>query len=222
MRPRATGTALGALLLPGAVAVALASLASATAGGTGCSPDIGQGSYFCGPERLCPPDQECDDPTFTCDSPQRARPFTCPDGAQTAEPDDTEAQAEDAGAARCGAPIINNVIGCLGDGDEVDDYVFDYQVECTGSDPHLELELHYPYALMPLTVELVDDSGQVVATGEVCTPSGDLSGTEKVCIRAAIPTGHYLIRVRAKGGAPDCDGACHHNQYTLNVNLALS
>lgn len=220
MRIRSDRAAVSALCVPAALMLAV--LAAGPVGGAGCSPDIGQGSYFCGPERLCPPDQECDDPTFTCEGPARARAFTCPDGAQVAEPDDTGDQAQDAGAARCGAPIINNIIGCLGDDDQVDEYAFDYEADCAGSDPHVELEMHYPYALMPLAVELVDDSGQVVATGEVCTPSGDLSGTEKICIESSIPTGHYLIRVRAADGALDCDGTCHHNQYTLDVNLALS
>ena len=45
-----------------------------------CSPEIGKGTYFCGPERFCPPDMECDDPSYTCDSPRISMLVGSPEG----------------------------------------------------------------------------------------------------------------------------------------------
>jgi hypothetical protein len=199
----------------------LLTLAAACAYLGGCAPDIGAGTYYCGPERFCPPDLACDDPTFTCERPGSAASFACPDGSQGAEPDDTIGTGEELGELDCGLPILDQHVGCLDD-DDVDHIGFVLDGTCVGEDPHLEVSLRFPVALMPLSVDLLDTGGDVIAEGVPCTPSGDATGTDRVCLDRRIEPGHYLLRVRMVDDAPDCDGECRHNQYQLDVGYPLS
>jgi hypothetical protein len=187
----------------------------------GCSPEIGSGTYYCGPERFCPPDLECDDPTYTCERPTVAQEFSCPEGSQGAEPDDLDAQAQEVGTLACGLPILEQRIGCIDD-DDADHIAFDLDETCVGDDPHLEVDLRFPIALVPLAVELLDDDGDVMAEGVLCTPSGDATGTERICIEQRIEPGHYILRIQPVADAPDCDGECHHNSYQIDVGYPLA
>ena len=51
-----------------------------------CSPDIATGSYYCGPEELCPPDQTCDGPTNSCVAGGTEQAFVCDPCASSAPP----------------------------------------------------------------------------------------------------------------------------------------
>jgi hypothetical protein len=198
---------------PATVAVAVAALAA-------CSPQIDKGTYFCGPERFCPPDLACDEPTFTCEAPSLVDPFACPEGSELLEPDDTMASAQDVGETACGGQVADAQLGCIV-GDDADLLRFVYKAECAGADPHLEVVLRFPIAFAPLVVELLDEAGELVATGVTCTPSGDFSGQEYLCLELRPPSGTYFLRVRVEGSA-DCDGACRYNQYYLDVVTPLS
>lgn len=198
--------------------LALAAVALAAA----CSPEIGNGTYFCGPERFCPPDMECDDPSYTCESPRLAAPFSCPAGSNELEPDDSAEEATDEGAVTCGATLVGERVGCLeGEGDE-DFLAFDVTGDCVGEAPHLEVTLRFPIAFVPLAIDLLDEEGRTVTPGEPCTPSGDRTGNDRVCIERALAPGRYFLRVRAAPDAPDCGGNCHYNQYTMVVTYPLA
>ena len=197
-------------------------LAAAVALLAGCSPEIGSGTYYCGPERLCPPDLECDDPTFTCERPRAARPFACPESSQAAEPDDARGDAEDVGPVACGLPVLEQRLGCIADDGDVDHIEFQLEGECVGDDPHVEITLRFPVALVPLEIQLLDAAGEVLAGGELCTPPGDVTGTDVVCIERRIEPGVYILRIRPVESAPDCDGECHHNSYQLDVGYPLA
>ena len=187
-----------------------------------CTPDIGKGTYFCGPERFCPPDMECDDPTYTCDSPRIAQRFACPAGSEALEPDDSRGQASDEGELGCGASLIGERVGCVdAEGDE-DFLAFDLTGECVGENPHLEVTLRFPIAFVPLSIDLLDESGATVIEGMACTQSGDLTGNDRVCIERDLAPGRYFLRVRAAADGPDCDGDCHYNQYTIIVAYPLA
>lgn len=186
-----------------------------------CEPDIGAGTYYCGPERFCPPDLECDDPTFTCERPAAAQPFACPEGSESGEPDDTTSSGEELGELDCGLPILEQRVGCLDD-EDVDHIGFILDGTCVGDDPHLEVALRFPVALVPLTIELLDTGGDVIDEAVPCTPSGDQTGTDRVCLERRIEPGHYFLRVRTADDAPDCDGDCRHNSYQLDVGYPLS
>lgn len=187
-----------------------------------CSPEIGKGTYFCGPERFCPPDMECDDPSITCESPTLAARFSCPTGSNALEPDDSDTQASEEGPITCGATLVGERVGCMeGEGDE-DYLVFDVTGECVGDSPHLEVTLRFPTAFVPLAIDLIDDQGGAVAAGEPCTPSGDRTGNDRLCIEQPLAPGRYFLRVRAAPEAPDCDGDCHYNRYTIIVSYPLA
>lgn len=188
-----------------------------------CTPEIGPGTYFCGPERLCPPELSCDDTSYTCVAPTSVQPFACPMGFDDAEPDDDMANAQDLGELECGLPAIQNGASCVVDGDPADYYKFVYNQDCQGSNPHLQIRLRYPIALVPLQVELLDDSGSVLAAGEICTSPIDTSGRERLCIDIPPVTGTtYFVRVARPADAPNCDGDCDYNQYLLDILFLLS
>lgn len=197
-------------------------LVAAIALSAACSPDIGTGTYFCGPDRLCPPDLECDDNTFVCESRQGADRFECPAGSESSEPDDSRGDALEAGPIACGAPLFPQVVtGCVADAEDRDHIAFELEQECTGEDPHVEITLRYPIALVALEMSLLDEDGDVVADGEICTLSGDATGMERVCIDRPLDPGAYVLRIRSTG-VGDCDGDCPHNQYVLDISYPLA
>lgn len=199
-------------------------LAAPLLGLAACAPQIDGGTYFCGPERLCPPGQQCDDTTYTCEKPLFVEPFRCPEVTLDAEPDDLPEDASALGVLECGATLVNSATaGCIAPGEERDHFSFVHDRECTGAAPGLAVTMRYPIALAPLTLELLDASAEVVATGVLCTRSVDFSGTDAVCIdRPDLPQGTYLLRVRIADDAADCDGDCRFNRYTLDVGYPLS
>lgn len=181
----------------------------------GCAPQIDKGTYYCGPERFCPPDLVCDEPTFTCEVASLADAFVCPDGSEAFEPDDGEDDAHDLGATQCGQPLVDVLVGCL-EGDDVDHLRLTYDDGCSGADPHLEIDVSFPVAFAPVRAVLHDASGAEVAAGEPCTPVNDLSGSDVLCIEASPPTGVYFLRLELQGEL-DCDGECRFNQYRVDV-----
>lgn len=204
----------------GLIALVVASLAFA---GSACTPEIGPGTYHCGPERLCPPELACDDTSYTCVTPQSVVPFSCPAGFEDFEPDDDMQSARDLGELECGLPPIQNGNSCLVEGNPADYYMFTYNDDCQGENPHLEISLRYPLALVPLQIELLDGAGTVIAAGEICTSPIDVTGRERICIDAPpVPGTTYFVKVSRAADAPDCDGTCDYNQYILDVNFPLA
>jgi hypothetical protein len=187
-----------------------------------CSPDIGKGTYFCGPERFCPPDMECDDLSYTCDSPRLADRFSCPSGSSALEPDDSAGAAHDDGAVTCGATLVTDRIGCMEAAGDEDFLAFEVTGDCVGESPHIEVTLRFPIAFVPLALDLLDEEGDTVAPGQPCTASGDRTGTDRVCVDRALGPGRYFLRVRAEPDGPDCDGDCHYNEYTIIVAYPLA
>jgi hypothetical protein len=186
----------------------------------GCSPEIGAGTYYCGPERLCPPDLVCDEPTYTCESDIIARPFECAEGTEVHEPDGELATARDLMVARCGSPVLGDHRGCLAAGDSADLFRFEIASICSGEDPHLTLTLSYTTAFTPMVLEVLDDQGNVVATAEPCSAS--TTGTDSVCLELEPQVGIFHVRVRLDDGAPDCGGDCRYNHYWLDIQYPLA
>lgn len=199
-------------------ALVAAALACAAAG---CTPEIGAGTYFCGPELYCPPDLECNPNTFTCDTPGSFPAFACPENSEIDEPDDdTISNAPELGRLDCN---YTSEFGpfCVDDLGDVDLRKFEIGGCATGSDPHVEVEVRFPVAMAPLAVEILDENENVVATGELCTPSTNISGMEWFCAEMGPIEGTYYIRVRAVGSV-DCDGECPFNIYQLYVRYPLA
>lgn len=188
----------------------------------GCTPEIGPGTYFCGPELFCPPDLECDPNSFSCEIPGSFAAFSCPEGSETNEPDDDViSTAPGLGRLACN---YNGEFGpvCIDDLSDTDLLKFEVG-DCAGQNPHVEVEIRYPVAMAPLEVEVLDENEVVVATGEPCTPTSNFSGMDWLCVEMPAVEGTYFIRVRARGdGAGDCDGDCQYNLYKVFVRYPLA
>jgi hypothetical protein len=175
----------------------------------GCEPEIGRGSYHCGPERLCPPDLVCDGVTAVCTVEHEALPFECAEGSTDTEPDDQLDAPYDIGVAGCGE--ARTMAGCLSDDADVDHLAVTPPAGCE----ELGLEVRYPVAFAPVLLEVIDD-GTVVATSEVCEEL-DEAGRAVACLSAAVTAeAGYVVRVR-RGDGGDCDGACAYNRYDLSI-----
>lgn len=202
--------------------VALASAGAALAVvAAACSPEIGPGTYFCGPEEYCPPDLECDPDTFTCDLPSAVQPFSCPTGGQVREPDDSMDAAFSLGSIACGQSAIENGVGCIADGTDEDYLAITLDHDCSGDDPHLDVRVSFPVALVPLEVTILDDTGAEVAQGELCTTSPNYSGRDTLCLELRPEQGTYYVRVRPADHG-DCGGDCRFNEYLIDVRHRLA
>jgi hypothetical protein len=191
-----------------------------------CKPEIVAGAYVCGPERYCPEDFVCNEMTVSCDNAATAQSFECAPGAADAEPDDNSEDGKEIGNLSCGTQIeisqADNLAtwGCLANGDDVDHFRVAIP-SCSGGDPHVSIGLQYHVAFAPLSVELINGAGEVVASGEICTDSSN-SGVERLCLESPSPAaGDYVIRIRSTGEA-DCDGECAFNRYLLRTAYLLN
>lgn len=185
----------------------------------GCDPEVGPGTYFCGPELFCPPSLACDPVTYTCELPGTVEAFSCPDGSQDEEPDDATDTASDLGRLTCNytsAPVAR----CIASATDVDYVAFSIE-ECFGSDPHLDIQLRFPVAAAPLEVDVLDADGAVVGSGQLCTPSENFTGMEWLCVLLPPTPGAYFVRVRATGEA-NCSGDCAFNQYLLYIGYPVA
>jgi hypothetical protein len=186
-----------------------------------CSPEIGPGTYYCGPEQYCPPDLACDPSTYTCQLPSSVDPFSCPLGTDAREPDDSTAVAFALGSVACGGEPLEGGTGCIDDGADEDWLELVFDRECQGSDPHLQIRVSFPIALVPLELALLDDQGGEVAAAEPCTSEPNYTGLDTLCLDVRPPDGTYYVRVRAAGHS-DCDGDCRFNQYFIDVRHLLA
>lgn len=188
-----------------ALAVALLGLAA-------CDPDIGSGTYYCGPERACPEDLRCDEATARCVFPQLVDVFDCGPDGNVNEPDDAAGEAHDVGTIGCDR-LESVQVGCVDNAGDVDYLRGVTPAGCAGD---VTIELFAPVAFMPLSIQLLDEGGAVLATGAVCTEVDD-DGEQRVCVSAEVGAATpYLVRIqRADGG--DCGGACAYNRYHLTM-----
>lgn len=183
---------------------------------TACTPDIAPGSYLCGPEQVCPDDQACDGLTNTCVLPSQVRLFACPTDANEVEPNNAASSAQQVTNLACVSPTAE-VIGCSKDQDEEDWFQFNVPATCTTVG--VEARLTFPLAFEVLSLELRNDSGAVLSTGDTCLQSEPDDGNEQRCLAMALtPGGRYAIRI-ARTGEGKCGGACAHNRYTLGIQL---
>ncbi len=193
----------------------------------GCTPEIDRNTYFCGPDGFCPPNLSCQFGSaqtfsYNCVLPRETLDFSCPVPSADEEPDDTPAQAQDLGEIACGEQVQFANWGCIEDGDDVDTFRFVRPTSCNGGDPRAKATLRFPVGGSPLAIELVDDSGQVLSRGEICTSQD--GGTEQLCIdHRDLAPGTYDLRIKLDESAnADCDGRCRFNRYQLVVASPVS
>lgn len=189
-----------------------------------CKPEISRNTYFCGPDSLCPPNLACqlgDNESFAynCVLPREVDAFSCPEFTADTEPDNEPEQARDMGEIGCGEQVQFQNWGCIADDSDVDHFLFVRPSECNGANPRAKATLRFPLGAAPLVMELLDESGQVLSTSEVCTGEQDSTGTEQVCIdNADVTPGTYRLRISLDEAAnADCDGDCRFNHYLLVI-----
>ena len=212
--------ALGMQLL--VVGIAAAALAA-------CKPEITGNTYYCGPEARCPPNLSCqlgalDTFAFNCVIPRSSEPFRCPEVTLDREPDQASDDAYSLGLLPCGDQITSTNWGCIEDGFDVDHFAVLMEDVCVGSNPRFKASLRFPIGAAPLLLELLDESGEVLATSKLCTPEADTTGTDLQCLEeAGLPTGQYRLRVTIDDDAnADCGGDCRFNHYQLFVSSPVS
>jgi len=182
-----------------------------------CAPEVTTGSYLCGAEESCPPDQACDGVTDTCVLTAMAEPFACADGTEHAG-DDTSAQARPVPMLACVSPPYRET-GCLPLSDGADWYKLTPPATCTAV--AVQARIVYPISYEGLALELWDlGMNSPVGTDVACPDSiGDPAHAER-CITLTINPGvNYGLVVKPNGNGT-CDGACAYNRYDLSVQLA--
>jgi hypothetical protein len=182
----------------------------------GCSPEIAPGSYLCGQNQLCPPEQVCDGPTGTCVLASVAEPFAC-DPATLHEPDDTPAQARPLGALDCvSQPVV--VQGCLAEGDAKNWVQFAVPGNCVTV--AVSAVVQFPLAFEPLALELIDDATtSSLAVDGACARAVTNNGYVERCVTQPLTPGHSYALSVAPAGGNDCAGNCAYNRYSLTVQL---
>ena len=185
-------------------------------GALGCTPDIGSGSYLCGPENECPEGQSCDGVDGTCVFTNTQRPFAC-EPTREHEPDNTPDQAITiAGLACVSTPHIDD--GCLAAADGQDWIRFRVPASCLAV--QVEARVTFPVAWEPVTFELWDLTSTTLIASDAMCKSAAASGEDAGCITSPVTVdGTYGIKVRPAGGG-DCGGACNYNRYQLTVQLS--
>ena len=184
-----------------------------------CSPDIASGTYFCGPEMSCPPDESCNGSDNTCMVSGSEMGFACDPKDELHEPDNSQTQAFAMPTLSCvSSPYQDH--GCLKDGDGADWSKLSVPSTCTAVE--VDLRITFPLAYEPVTAELWDAGANMsIATAAMCSSNaGIAAGDAGRCLTKTVtPGGNYAILVRPEGGG-ECAGRCAFNRYVLNVQLA--
>jgi len=181
-----------------------------------CAPDIVPGSYLCGAEESCPPDEACDGVTDSCVLTSSAVPFACDAGTEHTG-DDTADQARAIPMLNCVSPAYRES-DCMPIGDSADWYKLAVPSTCTSVE--VQARIIYPVAYEGLSLELWDlGTNQSIGTDIPCPDSvGDPAHVER-CIKLTVtPGGTYGLLVKPSGQGM-CGGACAYNRYDLSVSL---
>ena len=181
-----------------------------------CSPEIATGSYLCGAEESCPPDEACDGVTDTCVITSSAKPFACAMGTELSG-DDTSATPQQIPALACVSPPYQ-VHECLPMGDQADWFAFSTPSTCVTVE--VQARILYPVAYEGVSLELWDLAGNSqIGTDVPCADSIDDPAHVERCIKLMIPPGGsygLLVKPSEQG---NCGGSCAYNRYDLSVQL---
>jgi len=182
-----------------------------------CSPDIASGSYLCGAEKSCPPNEACDGVTDTCVLATAEQPFACESGTEFPG-DDTSATAQQIPALACVSPLYQ-VHECLPMGDAADWFAFSTPANCVQVE--VQARILFPVAYEGVSLELWDlASNTQLGTDVPCADSINDPAHGERCIKLTIPPGGSYGFLVKPSGQGNCGGACAYNRYTLSVQLA--
>jgi hypothetical protein len=176
-----------------------------------CSPEIADGSYFCGDQALCPVGDKCNGPDNTCVLAGFALPFQCPTNSQQPEPDNTPAEAIQLPGFTCVSTGFD-ASGCLAPGDPADWVKLTAPTGCIS----LQINVHvdFPTAWEPIELQLLGSDGVTqVATGSACV--SEVPGDSATCLLAPGSDGEEYFLGFVPG--PNCGGDCNFNSYTYGI-----
>ena len=178
-----------------------------------CSPEINSGSYFCGANSSCPPDEACNGPDNRCVLKGSEMAFECPLHALPAGTSIQDAYMLP--ALTCSGQAFE-ASGCV-TADQPGRWV-KLTTPATCSSVAVQVQITFPIAFEPLVAQLWDaDANQMIGASASCSPQ--VPGDSAQCIMMTVMTGHsYAIEITPAGGG-DCSGACAFNGYDLSVAL---
>lgn len=178
-----------------------------------CSPEIAPGTYFCGPEELCPDDLACDRTTALCES--RPKEFACGAANPDQAGDDSLATAQSLGELPC-VSLIQERKSCLPAGDTVDYYTFTVAAACTAA--RVKAVVTYPIAFQRLVLQLGTGSEAPVTIDSPCPNGLEVNGNTRSCLDAPVGPGTYAIAV-VSDGTGTCDNECRFSRYSLGIQI---
>lgn len=180
-----------------------------------CSPDIASGTYYCGPEELCPEGQVCNGTDNICTIPANVQPFTCDFPDRTG--DDVPAQGLPLAGLTC-VSGVRELHACLVDGDPGDWFQFDVPDNCNGV--QIEARLTFAVAYEPVGIQLATEDGPGIDVETPCTVGVQDAGLDVRCFKQVVTNGSHHAIGLVHTNTADCDGACAHNRYTLDFQLS--
>jgi len=167
-----------------------------------CTPQIEGGSYYCGPDESCPPDERCDGATNLCVVPSDVTAFACADVPTLPV------------ITSC-TPAKTETHGCVWTADGHTQVTLAMPADCG---PRVEAQLIFPIAFMPLQTTVRGAGGAAVATSSACSaPHGGVTAS---CVAFdGMPGQTYTLDIASAPGGPTCDGACAFNRFALTVSI---
>jgi hypothetical protein len=178
-----------------------------------CSPEVAPGTYFCGPEELCPDGLACDRTTAVCES--KPKEFTCGVKNLDTPGDDTPATAQSFGELQC-VSLVTERKSCLPLGDTGDFFTFTVAAGCTTS--HVKAGVIYPVAFQHLVLQL-GKQGETPKSFDLPCPNDSIAdGSDATCLDEAVGPGTYVLGV-VPDGTGTCDNECRFNRYSVSVQI---
>ncbi len=181
-----------------------------------CSADIAPGTYFCGPEQLCPDGMACNGVDNICTVPSQAQAFDC--GIPDRSDDDAPAQGLQLTPLDC-VSGVRELKACLFADDPGDWFQFDVPGNCSAV--QIEARLTFPIAFEPVGMQLSTEDGAPMNVDSDCALStGDDAGSVSRCFEMTVSNGSHHAIGLIHSGTDNCDGDCAFNRYTLDLQLS--
>jgi hypothetical protein len=177
-----------------------------------CSPDVAPGTYFCGPEELCPEGLACDRTTAVCEN--KPKEFACGQNLDTPG-DDTPATAQSFGELQC-VSLVQERKSCLPLGDTGDFFTFTIAANCTTS--HVKAGVQFPVAFQRLVLQLGKQGETPQTIDKPCANDSIADGSDASCLDEAVGPGTYVLGV-VPDGTGACDNECRFNRYSVSVQI---
>lgn len=178
-----------------------------------CSPDVAPGTYFCGPEELCPDGLACDRTTAVCES--FPKEFECGVKNPDMPGDDTPATAQSFGELQC-VSLVAERKSCLPLGDAGDFYTFTIPATCTSA--RVKANVVFPVAFQHVVLQLGKQGEAPVTIESPCANDSDADGIAASCLDAPVGPGTYVVGV-VPDGTGTCDNECRFNRYSVALQI---